>query len=388
MKLLYISTPSFADCDFPLIRTFQEKGLDVTYLILLPPFMLRSTLVDIQRQIPHTGIFKAIRYPEFQQFENYMDMSNVFVSNRISSKSYSWSYIKENILLWNFIREKKFDIIHCDTLFLGLRKILYHSSKACWVTTFHDPFPHTGEMKRNSHKRYLSAIQNSNGYVLLNSNQLEQFCQTYKVNKSKILINCLGIYDNIRSFVLKNNKTYSNNILFFGRISPYKGIEYLCEAMELVHKIIPEATLTIAGGGKYYFDISKYSNLPYITVINHYINMEELATLLVNCSLCVCPYTDATQSGVIMTSFSLGKPVVATNVGGLSECIENKKSGILVPAKNPKALAEAIIFLLKDKQLLSSMSDYILNEYNKGEKSWGKIAEKYITYYQYLLNSK
>ena len=158
--------------------------------------------------------------------------------------------------------------------------------------------------------------------------------------------------------------------------------------MELVHKIIPEATLTIAGGGKYYFDIGKYSNLPYITIKNHYINMEDLATLLVNCSLCVCPYTDATQSGVIMTSFSLGKPVVATNVGGLSECIENKKSGILVPAKNSKALAEAIISLLSDRQLLNSMSDYILNEYNQGEKSWEKIAEKYITYYQNLLNSK
>ena len=115
--------------------------------------------------------------------------------------------------------------------------------------------------------------------------------------------------------------------------------------------------------------------------------MEELAALLVNCSLCVCPYTDATQSGVIMTSFSLGKPVVATNVGGLSECIENKKSGILVPAKDPDALAKAIISLLNNRRLLNSMSDYILNEYNQGEKSWEKIAEKYITYYQNLLNT-
>lgn len=386
MKLLYISTPSFADCDFPLIRTFQEKGLDVTYLILLPPFMLRSTLVDIKRQIPRTGIFKATQYPEFQQFENYMDMNNVYVSNRIKRKSYSWSYIKENILLWDFIRKGNYDIVHCDTLFTGIRKLLYRISK-CWITTFHDPFPHTGEIKRNSYRRYLSAIKNSNGYVLLNSNQLEQFCQTYKVDKSRILINRLGIYDNIRSFVHMDNTKNSNNILFFGRISPYKGVEYLCEAMKSVHKIIPEATLTIAGGGKYYFDIGKYTSLPYITVKNYYINMEELAALLVNCSLCVCPYTDATQSGVIMTSFSLGKPVVATNVGGLSECIENKKSGILVPAKDPDALAKAIISLLNNRRLLNSMSDYILNEYNQGEKSWEKIAEKYITYYQNLLNT-
>ena len=220
MKILYISTPSFADCDFPLIRTFQEKGMDVTYLILLPPFMLRSTLVDIKRQIPHTGIFKATRYPEFQQFENYMDMSNVFVSNRINSKSYSWSYIKENILLWNFIRERKFDIIHCDTLFLGLRKILYHASKACWVTTFHDPFPHTGETKKKSNKRYVLAIKNSKGYVLLNNNQLDRFCNKYNIDSKHVLVNKLGIYDNIRAFVNKDNTQNSKNILFFWTYIP------------------------------------------------------------------------------------------------------------------------------------------------------------------------
>ena len=109
--------------------------------------------------------------------------------------------------------------------------------------------------------------------------------------------------------------------------------------------------------------------------------MEELASLLTECSLCVCPYTDATQSGVIMTSYSLGKPVIATDVGGLSECIENQKTGILVPAKNAQALADAIIALLSDDKRLKSMSDYILHEYNNGEKSWEGIVDRYLAYY-------
>ena len=63
-------------------------------------------------------------------------------------------------------------------------------------------------------------------------------------------------------------------------LSPYKGIEFLTEAMIKVHEVIPDATLTIAGGGKLYFNFQKYSNLKYINLINRYVDMEELAHLL------------------------------------------------------------------------------------------------------------
>ena len=48
---------------------------------------------------------------------------------------------------------------------------------------------------------------------------------------------------------------------------------------------------------------------------------------------------------------SLGKPIVATNVGGIPEVIENNYSGILVPAKNPSSFAEACLMLLNDNVL-------------------------------------
>ena len=385
MKLLYISTPAFADCDFPLIRTFQQKGLDVTYLILLPCFMLRSTLVDIKKQIPKTEIFLATEYPEFKQYESYMDMSKVFVSNRINQKSYSWSYIKENYLLWKFIKRGNYDIVHFDSYFCGIR-VKYYNLNNHWVTTFHDPFPHTGEERGNYRKKYENTIKGSNGYVLLNEKQKQQFCETYSVESSKVLINRLGIYDNVRTFVNPDTKQLRNNVLFFGRISPYKGVEYLCEAMKIVRQTITDATLTIAGGGKMYFDIEPYKQLGYIEVRNHYVSMKELAEVLSRCSLCVCPYTDATQSGVIMTSFSLGKPVVATNVGGLGEMIDDGKSGLLVPPKDPKALADAIISLLQDEARLASMTEYIRQEYDQGNRSWNAIVDKYVEYYKKIIS--
>ena len=74
-----------------------------------------------------------------------------------------------------------------------------------------------------------------------------------KININHIDINKLGIYDCIRTFkIQQSSPRNSHNILFFGRISPYKGIEFLTEAMIKVHEVIPDATLTIAGGGKLY----------------------------------------------------------------------------------------------------------------------------------------
>ena len=144
---------------------------------------------------------------------------------------------------------------------------------------------------------------------------------------------------------------------------------------------IPDATLTIAGGGKMYFDITPYQKMEWVKIINRYVGMEELVGLLGNCALTVCPYTDATQSGVIMTSYSLCKPVVATNVGGLGEMIEDGKTGMLVPPKDVDSLAETIISLLANESLRSNMEKRIKEEYFSGDKSWKVIADKYIEFY-------
>lgn len=112
---------------------------------------------------------------------------------------------------------------------------------------------------------------------------------------------------------------------------------------------------------------------------------EELSELLQNSALTVCPYTVATQSGVIMTSYSLCKPVVATNVGGLGEMVDNQKTGLLVPPKDVDALADAIIALLNDDAKREEMADNIRNDYFVGDKSWKVIAEKYIEFYKTVL---
>ena len=386
MKILYISTPAYADCDFPLIKSYQEKGIDVTYIITIGPFNRKSTLININNPKLKTGIYSANELPELAIYGNYMDLSKVFVSYRTGRNIFSPSTWIENDKLRRFVNKFEFDIIHTDEYYRGLRNWIYQTG-AKIIVSYHDPFPHSGEHFKNEVTIYNHVIKNSHGAVLLNERQLPEFCKFYHIAPENVLINKLGVYDNIRSFVKTlPEKGPKKNLLFFGRISPYKGVEYLCEAMIKVHKVLPDVTLTIAGSGSLYFDFKPYKDLEYIALKNHYVDMEELANLLSLSDITVCPYTDATQSGVIMTSYSLGKPVIATNVGGLPEMVEQAKTGLLVAPRDSNALAEAIIKMYSDDTYLCQMSDYILSEYYNGEKSWPSIADKYIAYYNKILS--
>ena len=382
MRIVYFSTPPFADCDFPLVREFQRMGLEVFYFIDLPCYSLRSTLIDIKKQIPENGIFKASRYKEFAAYKSYMDLNNVYVINRLNQSVLNFKNITLYKELVGKIQKIKPDAInivgHIDVL---ASMLLVFRKKI--VLTVHDPFLHSGEQSfRRSFFRKL-AMKGIPKFVLLNNKQKEAFMTAFKLQPNQVCITRLGVYDCISNFISENSpdESFSKNILFFGRISPYKGVEYLLEAMKMVHKEVPDAKLTIAGGGKMYFDISPFENLTYINIRNRYIGMEELAGLISKAQIVVCPYTDATQSGVVMTSFSLGIPVVATNVGGMAETMKDGKYGLIVPPRNAQEIAKALIRLLLSESEVEKMREHIKKDFFN-EHDWKAIAETYIKFYQ------
>lgn len=388
MKLLYISIPSFADCDFPLIKSLQDKGYDITYLIYLDQYHLSSTLFNIKQQKTEADIIPATAYKELKVYERYLDLTKIYIINSPYKRKSDIRNLRLIGKVLKFINKNKFDIIHGDEIF-SFHECLYYIYHKKLVMTIHDPFPHSGEISfRKSLFRNLS-FKFASRLILLNQKQKSSFIQKYKIDPKKIFINKLGIYDTIHLF---NNKTSTLNIennqlniLFLGRISPYKGIEFLCEAMKKVRNEIPNSNLIIAGKGKLYFDFKPYNKYPYIQLKNEYISLEDMYTLLSHCHIVVCPYIDATQSGVVMTAYSMLKPVIVTNVGGLPEMCKDGITGYIVPPKDSNALANAIINLLKDPNKLSLFSNNIREEYLKGDSSWNSIANQYIECYKEIL---
>ena len=196
----------------------------------------------------------------------------------------------------------------------------------------------------------------------------------------------MGYYDILNMFGNTKEKFDSPYILFFGRITKYKGVEYLLDAMKEVHKEHKDHKLIIAGSGELYFGKEKYKDMDYVEYRNRYIGLDEMTDLVRHAEFCVCPYVDASQSGVINTAFALETPVIATMVGGLPDMIDDKKTGLLVPPKDSTALTKAINILLDDTVLLKSMKENIKQSAFTGIGSWKSIANEYLEVVKTLYN--
>ncbi len=380
MKIVYYSLPCFADCDFPLVRELQRMGHDVYYFLDLPCYFLNSTLFSIMHQVQAYGIMPAITYPELKVYEDYFSMKKMWVVNRTHEKALYPLNISIHYRLAKMIDEINPDVVHVVGWIDTNQCFLYRFRKRM-VLTVHDPFPHTGEQSfRREFFRKLS-MRLVPKFVLLSDCQKQDFVTAYHLRPSQVYVNKLGTYDCILRYPVKRMVNGKRYVLFCGRISPYKGIEYLLEAMKKLHDVYPDVELIVAGGGDLYFDYSPYQGLSYIHLLNRYIEMAELAQLLVDCEYVVCPYTDATQSGVIHTAFSMGKTVVATDVGALKEVVIDGFTGLLVPPRDSGKLGEAMIELLSDKMMKRNMEKNI-SEMCKTKWSWNEIAETYILVYK------
>jgi glycosyltransferase involved in cell wall biosynthesis len=142
------------------------------------------------------------------------------------------------------------------------------------------------------------------------------------------------------------------HILFFGRIWAYKGLDYLIRAEPLVTSQVPHARIVIAGHGE---DFARYRRMmvhpEHFIVHNEYIPDDTLIDLFREASIVVLPYVDGSISGVVPVACTFGKPVVATTVGILPEMVDDGRTGLLIPPRDEKALAAALVRLLRDERL-------------------------------------
>ncbi len=379
MKIAYISTAYLSDCDLPLIREMTNLGHEVTYILQMSPNTRQATVVNVPKIKEIGGIFKASEYEGLEFMADYLPLDNVYVQNIANCREWHPSSLKSVWSLLLFLIRKKFDVIHL-TWPLRYSAFPLYVLRNKMILTMHDPIPHSSDRNLlNSIYRWM-AFKNVRNFIILSESLKEEFVKMYGLEQKIVFVSRLGIYEILKKSVPAEMKLPQNYILFVGSINPHKGIKYLCEAMHTVHKQYPELYLVIAGRGKFDFDIDKYcAKLP-IHVINRFILNEELLTLMRQSRMVVCPYIDATQSGVIMSAFALNKPVVCTNVGALPEMVKDNRYGKIVAPENSQALADAIVSMNTD-DVLNQMSEFIDKDHSQGMRSWRSIAEETISFY-------
>lgn len=144
-------------------------------------------------------------------------------------------------------------------------------------------------------------------------------------------------------------------LLFFGFVRKYKGLDYLLEAMPQILSEIPDVQLWIVGDfgddrEEYVSVIAERKLENNIRLVEGYIPDKEVEPYFAASDLVVLPYISATQSGIIQIAYGFDKPVIATEVGGLPDVVDDGNTGYLVPPKNSGAIAEKVVkFFAEDK---------------------------------------
>ena len=384
MKVAFYGHMHYADNEICLLRQFQQKGIDVIYYMEMPCWGLKATLFDIKRQDNRCDILPASTYKEFHVYKNYIDLSRVYVINRTHKSAFHPSTISLMVKLAKHILKQKVDILYSSSIFAKTGIILY-LLRLKKVVTLHEPMPHKHKISRREIIYQKIANRYFDRLVFLSDNLVDKFCDFYNYSKDKISIARLGYFDYLPMLSYEDPNINSPYILFFGRICDYKGLEFLFPAMDIVHQIYPNVKLVIAGGGRINYDISKYTNCEYIEIRNRFIGMEELVGLLRGCMFSVAPYRQSTQSGLLLNSFSLCVPMVASNIGIFKTMIKDEENGILVEPCNVQSLADGICQLLENPNKIAAMKDNIKNNWQI-EMSWEPIADIFIDAFNKALN--
>ncbi|MBD3389089.1 MAG: glycosyltransferase [Candidatus Altiarchaeales archaeon] len=172
-------------------------------------------------------------------------------------------------------------------------------------------------------------------------------------------------------------------ILFFGRIAYQKGPDLLLEAIPGVLDEFYNARFIFAGSGDMINHLHGRAHWlgvhDKIRVLG-YVSEEEKKELFKSCDMVCVPSRNEPFGIITLEAWASGKPVVATDVGGPSEIIDNFRTGVKTYL-NPDSIAWGIKYLLGDRSgdSLKKMSEVCLGEAQKYD--WHEIAKQYLEVY-------
>lgn len=379
MKIAFWGMIEASDSTCPLIRTLQSKGLDIYAFFTISPICYKSPFLSFNGIKPKAGIYKASAFEELSTYKDYMDLEKVYIVNTPYYRTFDPRRWLFTIKIFRFIKKLGIDIFHYEWQLYSYNFLLY-LLPAKYSMTVHDPIAHSSlNWVEEVYRRI--AFKRAKHYMLLSHALEKDFMAKYKISSKHMSFSHMGEFDFLNIVKPEELNIKSPFVLFWGRIASNKGVDILCQAMTLVHERIPDLKIVIAGKGEYYFDVAQYQSLDYFIFKQEFISIPLLTGLLKRCTFAVAPYIDATQSGVVQTAFSAGVPLVVTNVGDLPYTVKNGVTGLVVPPRDPMALAEAIIKLAESPTTIDKFKSNI-DQLWKPTMRWDEIGDDFVNMFK------
>jgi len=251
-------------------------------------------------------------------------------------------------------------------------------------------------LKSKLSKKLQNFVVKNADIVTVNSKATEnEVVKRFPTYSSKIKVIPMGV--DIGLFKKKNikkPKKYSKNkiLLFVGRLSDQKGLQYLIDAMPEIIKYDPKIKLLIIGEGPYEKILQEklqsnnveehiefLGSMP-STEISKYYNF---ADIFVMPSLSTKTGTEALGLS-LLEAMSSGCAVIGTKVGGIPYVIKDHHNGLLVNQKDSRSLSKAVIYILKNKKESAKLGNKAIKSIRKNY-SWGGVAKDFFKVYDCLL---
>ncbi|MBU3956113.1 glycosyltransferase family 4 protein, partial [bacterium] len=190
--------------------------------------------------------------------------------------------------------------------------------------------------------------------IITGNNKIKDEILTLGVDSQKVQTVYLGVDTEKFKVSMLPAKV---KIGFLGRLDRVKGIDVLCEAMNIVWRSFPAAELYIAGDEvNYRWDNIRKDFKGYVKYMGR-ISYDKVPGFLGDCLFGVIPSTGSeATSRALIEWWASGRTVVATSVGILEEAVSDGQNGLLVMPSDSRAFATAIISLIENRTLLESMS--------------------------------
>jgi sugar transferase (PEP-CTERM/EpsH1 system associated) len=250
--------------------------------------------------------------------------------------------------LAKIFREKQFDIVHTHD-----DSPLIYGMPAAWcagapvrIHTMHHG--RLDEISRRQRWLMRLASKFSTNFVCV-SHDSAQWIIEHGVDPARVQTLRNGV--DLTRFAF-NGPAEDGSIITVSRLYPVKDVANLLRAVPSVLTVHPQARFEIAGNGPCREELMTLTKE--LAITNHVAflgEVQDIAALLTRARLFVLPSQSEGISLTLLEAMARGLPIVATRVGGNPEVVDDRVTGLLVPARNPGALAGAIGELLADAAL-------------------------------------
>jgi glycosyltransferase involved in cell wall biosynthesis len=267
------------------------------------------------------------------------------------------------------------DVVHLQDSVTNDLRLAFASGlpRGRYALTVHDPVPHPGdEVHGQALKRVRRALRRRASLVFVHSDALAEELDGTGDVKAPIEVVPHG------AATADFRPPPTDSLLFFGRMSYYKGLDVLLDAMPAVWAERPQVRLTVAGEGEW----PEHQVLadPRVTARDEHVPESEVGRLYEEATCVVLPYRQASQSGVGTLAMQHGRPVIATRVGGLPELIGEDR-GRIVPSEDPETLASAILEVISTDGLAEQLGRGAAAAVER-EIGWKAVAARTIEAYR------